>query len=161
MILQLNICLRRHSKKVLSTRRRIIRKIDKDFNNYRKGSRVHFRRPRVVSDEISKNLGVSDTTIRRIAEEDLRFKFYVIKVRQMLSEVQNWLSEMFWIWIQLTTMCGPLLNEWSTSRDIPTWHLSRLLSRWHLLICTRTRCRERASALRREAVIEAKEGYIK
>jgi len=37
--------------------------------------------------------------MRRIAKENLRFKSYVIKVRQMLSEVKNWLSdnmEMFW-----------------------------------------------------------------
>ncbi|XP_032684281.1 uncharacterized protein LOC116850289 [Odontomachus brunneus] len=36
--------------------------------------------------KLAKTLGVSDTTMRRIAEEDLRFKSYVIKVRQMLSE---------------------------------------------------------------------------
>jgi len=29
---------------------------------------------------------MSDTTMRRIAKEDLRFRTYVIKVRQMLSE---------------------------------------------------------------------------
>jgi len=37
--------------------------------------------------KLAKILGVSDTTMRRIAEEDLCFKSYVIKVRQMLSEV--------------------------------------------------------------------------
>jgi len=37
--------------------------------------------------KLAKTLGVSDTTMRRIAEEDLRFKSYVIKVRQMLFEV--------------------------------------------------------------------------
>ncbi|EZA55143.1 hypothetical protein X777_05320 [Ooceraea biroi] len=35
---------------------------------------------------LAETVGVSDTTIRRIAEEDLRYKSYVIKVRQMLSE---------------------------------------------------------------------------
>lgn len=35
---------------------------------------------------LAKTLRVSDTTMRRIAEEDLRFKSYVIKIRQMLSE---------------------------------------------------------------------------
>jgi len=36
--------------------------------------------------KLAKILGVSETTIRRIAEEDLHFKSYVIKVRQTLSE---------------------------------------------------------------------------
>ncbi|XP_072764892.1 uncharacterized protein [Anoplolepis gracilipes] len=36
--------------------------------------------------KIARTLDVSDTTMRRIAEEDLRYKSYVIKVRQMLSE---------------------------------------------------------------------------
>jgi len=48
--------------------------------------------------KLAKTLGVSDTTMRQIAEENLRFKSYVIKVLQMLSEIQNWLSnnmEMF------------------------------------------------------------------
>jgi len=36
--------------------------------------------------KLAKTLGVSDTTMHRIAEEDLHLKFYVIKVRQMLSE---------------------------------------------------------------------------
>lgn len=31
-------------------------------------------------------LGVSDTTVRRIVQEDLRYKSYVLKVRQILSE---------------------------------------------------------------------------
>jgi len=39
--------------------------------------------------KLVKTLSVSDTTMHRIAEEDLRFKSYVIKVRQMLSEIQN------------------------------------------------------------------------
>jgi len=42
----------------------------------RKGLRAHFRKSRAVSDEI-KTLGMSDTTMRRIAEEDVRFKSYV------------------------------------------------------------------------------------
>jgi len=49
--------------------------------------------------KLAKTLGVNNTTMHRIAEKDLRFKSYVIKIRQMLSEVQNWLSnnmEMFW-----------------------------------------------------------------
>ena len=31
-------------------------------------------------------VGVSELTIRRIAEEDLRYKSYILKIRQMLSE---------------------------------------------------------------------------
>jgi len=46
--------------------------------------------PRAVSDEISKNL---ECEWHYNASKDLRFKSYVIKVRQMLSEVQNWLSD--------------------------------------------------------------------
>jgi len=48
--------------------------------------------------KLAKILSVSDTTLHRIVEEDLRFKSYVIKVPQMLSEVakMNRFKE-FWL----------------------------------------------------------------
>jgi len=42
--------------------------------------------PRLSLTKLVKILGMSDTKMRQISEEDLRFKSYVIKVRQMLSE---------------------------------------------------------------------------
>ncbi|XP_011860031.1 PREDICTED: uncharacterized protein LOC105557396 [Vollenhovia emeryi] len=42
---------------------------------------------------------VSEPTMRRIAEEDLRYKSYTLKIRQILSGWLNWLSDnvdMFW-----------------------------------------------------------------
>jgi len=75
------------------------RKVGKD-SNYRKDLRELISEdPGLSLMKLAKILGVSDTIIHRLAEEDLCFKSYVIKVRQMLSEVQNWLSdnmEMFW-----------------------------------------------------------------
>jgi len=34
-------------------------------------------------------VGVSEPTMRRIAEEDLRYKLYTLKIRQMLSEART------------------------------------------------------------------------
>ncbi|XP_018311841.1 uncharacterized protein [Mycetomoellerius zeteki] len=41
---------------------------------------------RVSLAKLAAILGMSDTTVRRIVQEDLRYKSYVLKVRQMLSE---------------------------------------------------------------------------
>jgi len=49
-------------------------------------------------------VGVSEPTMRRIAEEDLRYKLYTLKIRQILSEAArikqvarcNLLSKEFW-----------------------------------------------------------------
>ena len=39
---------------------------------------------------------MSEKTMRRIVEEDLRYKSYTIKVRQMLSEARTKWSKEFW-----------------------------------------------------------------
>ena len=45
--------------------------------------------------KLSSVVGVSEKTMRRIVEEDLRYKSYTIKVRQMLSEAARTTSTCF------------------------------------------------------------------
>jgi len=102
MMLRLNILLRRRPKKVLPTRRGRTHSKEKSVRTPAINERTQeliSEDPELSLTKLTRTLNVSNTTMRRIAEEDLRFKSYVIKVRQMLSEIQNWLSdnmEMFW-----------------------------------------------------------------
>jgi len=131
MMLQLNIWLRRRPKRFCQPDEEepFERKVDKGSRNYRKGSRAHFRRPRAVSDKISKNLECEYIIIRRIAKKDLCFKSYVIKVRQMFKTGCQIIWKCFdsmnsglrtvQIWIRWTTTCG-LLRHWTSDKQIET-----------------------------------------
>jgi len=84
-MLRLNIWLRRRPKKVLPDEEKSFeRKIVRTPAIIEKVQELISEDPGL---SLAKTLGMCDTITRRIAKEDLRFKSYVIKVRQMLSEV--------------------------------------------------------------------------